>query len=92
MSATLLAKPFTGRVQRFAAAPNSRVSRAARVAVRAAAEKDQVCIIVIRSARVFQCCLPFKTMDDGIVASETMFGCLGFARISSWIVYPMDMI
>ena len=42
MSATLLAKPFTGRVQRFAAAPTSRVSRAARVPVRAAAEKAQV--------------------------------------------------
>ena len=42
MSATLLAKPFTGRVQGFTAAKTSRVSRAARVAVRA--EKDQVCI------------------------------------------------
>lgn len=49
MSAALIAKPFTGRVQGFSAAKTSRVSRAARVPVRAAADKDQVCCASYRS-------------------------------------------
>ena len=43
MSAAVVAKPFTGRVQGLTSAVSTRrVSRAARVPVRAAAEKDQV--------------------------------------------------
>jgi len=43
MSAAVVAKPFAGRVQGLTSAVSTRrVSRAARVPVRAAAEKDQV--------------------------------------------------
>ena len=46
MSAAIVATPFTGRVQGFSAVKTSRVSRAARVPVRAAADKEQVCIFI----------------------------------------------